>query len=108
MRLPSFIVVMCEVVTSHPVRRFALIPLCAPYFTSGIHKLLDFDTGIAEMANYGLTPSAPYAAVTIIIQILLSIFVITGFCRWLGVLGLAVFTISASLVADPYWHSTST
>jgi hypothetical protein len=29
------------------------------------------------MANYGLTPTAPYAAVTIVIQNLLSIFVIT-------------------------------
>ncbi|MDM9627817.1 DoxX family protein [Rhizobium sp. S152] len=107
MRLPSVVNILCKTVTSHPARRIALILLCAPYLTSGVHKLVDFDAGIAEMANYGLTPSAPYAAVTIVIQILFSILVITGFCRWLGALGLAAFTIAASLVADPFWHTTS-
>jgi uncharacterized membrane protein YphA (DoxX/SURF4 family) len=90
---------------THPVRLLGLLLLCAPYLHSGIEKLLDFAAGIDEMSSYGLMPSPPYAAVTILVQLGGSAMVITGFWRWLGALLLAAFTIAATLIADPFWHA---
>lgn len=87
----------------HPVRRVALLMLCFPYFLSGIHKIIDFDAGIAEMTSYVLLPAAPYAAATILIQVGCPLLIITGFCRWIGALVLALFTIAAACIANPFW-----
>ena len=91
--------------TTHPVRLFGLLLLCAPYLYSGFEKLINFSAGIDEMSSYGLLPSPPYAAVTILVQLGGSLMVISGFWRWLGALLLAGFTIAATLIADPFWHA---
>ena len=93
-----------QILISHPVRRLALVLLCLPYLISGIHKILDFGAGVGEMSSNGLLPPAPYAAVTVIIQIGCSILVITGFLRWLAALALAAFTVLASIIAEPFWR----
>ena len=80
-----------------------LVLLCAPYIISGINKLLDVSSGVDEMLSYGLTPAGPYSAVVTLIQLGCSTMVITGFCRWIGALILAVFTVSATLIADAFW-----
>ncbi|MDQ0322371.1 putative membrane protein YphA (DoxX/SURF4 family) [Pararhizobium capsulatum DSM 1112] len=91
---------------SHPVRRVALLLVCTPYLLSGIHKLMDFDAGIAEMSRNGLLPAAPYAAATILLQLGCCAMILTGFCRWLGALVLAAFTLAASVIANAFWQTT--
>lgn len=103
MKSPAILHSVRNALMGHPVRRVALLMLCFPYFLSGIHKIVDFDAGVAEMTSYVLLPAAPYAAATILIQVGCPLLIITGFCRWIGALVLALFTIAAAFIAHPFW-----
>jgi uncharacterized membrane protein YphA (DoxX/SURF4 family) len=93
-----------HILISHPLRLMALTFLCLPYIVSGVHKIMDHGAGLAEMSSYGLLPPAPYSAATAFIQIACSAMIITGFLRWFGALVLAIFTIIASMIAEPFWR----
>jgi uncharacterized membrane protein YphA (DoxX/SURF4 family) len=93
------------VVVAHPiVRCVALLGLCAAYLQGGIDKLLDFGGAVAEVQHFGLTPAAPIAVATIVTELVGSALVLTGFCRWLGALWLAGFTLMATFVANRFWE----
>ena len=88
------------------VRRVCLLLLCSAYLQGGIDKLVDFNSAIAEMEHFGVSPAAPMAAVVIIGELGCSLMILTGFYRWLGAGYLAVFTVMASAVAGPFWQMT--
>ena len=85
------------------VHALALLALCAAYLQGGLTKALDFDAAIAEMRHFGLQPAAPVAGAVILLELLASALVIAGWFRWLGALSLALFTLAASVVANPFW-----
>jgi uncharacterized membrane protein YphA (DoxX/SURF4 family) len=88
-----------------PVLRWvALLGLCAAYLQGGFDKAADFSSAIAEMNHFGLSPAAPLAVATIVMEIVASILVLTGFFRWLGALSLAGFTLFATFVANRFWE----
>ena len=88
-----------------PVLRWvALLGLCAAYLQGGFDKAADFPSAIAEMNHFGLSPAAPLAVVTIVMEIVASILILTGFYRWLGALALASFTFFATFVANRFWE----
>ena len=88
-----------------PVLRWvALLGLCAAYLQGGFDKAADFSSAIAEMNHFGLSPAAPLAVATIVMEIVASILILTGFYRWLGALALASFTFFASFVANRFWE----
>ncbi|HSI60058.1 MAG TPA: DoxX family protein [Ideonella sp.] len=89
---------------SPAVRWIALLGLCAAYLQGGINKALDFPAAIGEMNHFGLSPAAPLAAATIALELGASLLILTGFYRWLGALGLAVFTLLATFVANRFWE----
>lgn len=98
---------MTSGLSSRPIVRavhaLALLALCAAYLQGGLTKALDFDAAIAEMRHFGLQPAAPTALAVIVLELVASVLVIGGWYRWLGALALALFTLAASLVANPFW-----
>ena len=87
-----------------PVRVLALAALCAAYIQGGLVKAFDFDGALAEMAHFGLAPTAPFAAAVIVLELGASVMILTGIGRWLGALALAGFTLMATLLANRFWE----
>ena len=85
------------------VRWLALLGVCAAYLQGGIDKALDFPGAVAEMRHFGLAPAAPFALAVIVLELGASALILSGRLRWLGALALALFTLAASLMADPFW-----
>ncbi|MCE4554358.1 DoxX family protein [Roseateles cellulosilyticus] len=81
----------------------ALLALCAAYLQGGLAKLLDFGGAVAEMQHFGLQPAAPLAAAVIALELGGAALVLSGRWRWAGALALGVFTLAASIVANPFW-----
>lgn len=81
-----------------------LLGLCSAYLQGSLMKLFDFGSAMAEMEHFGLHPAAPMAAAVIVFELVCSACVLTGFCRWLGALALAVFTVAATFVALRFWQ----
>jgi uncharacterized membrane protein YphA (DoxX/SURF4 family) len=78
--------------------------LTLPFWSSGIAKLVDFGGASAEMAHFGLSPAALFAAATIVVQIGGSAAVIFDRYTWLGAGALSVFTVLANAVAHRFWE----
>lgn len=89
------------------VQSLALLCLCAAYLQGGWRKARDFRGAVAEVKALGLTPAAPVAATTLVLQLAGSVLIITGWYRWLGALALAGFTVLAALLARPFLGSVA-
>ena len=89
---------------SPAVRWVALLLLCAAYLQGGLNKAMDFDAAIAEMNHFGLSPAGPLAVAVIVLELGAAALILTGFCRWLGALALAGFTLMATFVALRFWE----
>ena len=86
------------------IRWLALFGLCAAYLQGGFNKATDFASAIAEMQHFGLSPERPFALAVIVLEIVASLMILTGFWRWLGALVLAGFTLIATFVALRFWE----
>jgi uncharacterized membrane protein YphA (DoxX/SURF4 family) len=86
------------------VRWVALLGLCAAYLQGGFDKLANINGAIAEMHHFGLSPAEPMALMTIALELLASVAILTGRLRWLGALALGAFTVAATLIANRYWE----
>jgi uncharacterized membrane protein YphA (DoxX/SURF4 family) len=86
------------------VRWIALLGLCAAYLQGGMNKTTDFAGAIAEMNHFGLSPAAPFAVATVVLELGASVLVLIGFYRWLGALSLAGFTLMATFIANRFWE----
>jgi uncharacterized membrane protein YphA (DoxX/SURF4 family) len=89
--------------TSPIIRWIALLALCAAYLQGGFDKAMDFAAAEAELTRFGVTPAGPFAALTIVVELGGSFLILSGFYRWLGALGLAGFTLFASMLANQFW-----
>lgn len=98
--------------TSSPAARFstpaffrvALLLLCSAYLQGGIVKLANFQGAIGEMQHFGLAPAAPLAVAVIALELGASLAILLGFWRWLAALALAIFTLSATFIANRFWE----
>ncbi|HEX7874307.1 MAG TPA: DoxX family protein [Sphingobium sp.] len=81
----------------------ARLALVGAYFQGGIVKLTDFPGAIAEQAHFGMSPPAFWAGVTIAVELVGAILVLTKCWRWLGAGMLGVFTGLAALTANAFW-----
>jgi len=93
-----------SLMTSRGVHALALLCLCAAYLQGAVDKAADFPAAVAEMRHFGLAPAAPLAAAVALFEAVAAVMVIGGWHRWLGALGLAGFTVAASLVANRFWE----
>jgi uncharacterized membrane protein YphA (DoxX/SURF4 family) len=85
-------------------RWLALLLLCAAYLQGGFDKATDFPGAVAELLRFGISPAAPFALATIVIELGGSALILTGYYRWLGALGLAGFTLIATFIANRFWE----
>jgi len=82
--------------------------LCLAFVYSGISKLLDFQSAIAEQAHFGLSPPSLFAAATIATQLGGSALVLLwrGPLAALGAVALGGFTLLATLIGHPFWRES--
>lgn len=73
------------------------------FWASGLAKLIDFPTGVAEMAHFGLEPAVAFNVATIIVQLGGSALIILNRWTWLGAGALAVFTMLTIPIAHGFW-----
>ncbi|WP_246184976.1 DoxX family protein [Paracoccus aestuariivivens] len=94
--------------SSKPLARalhlLALLGLSAAYIQGGLVKLLNFPAATAEMAHFGLSPSAGFAVAVIVLELLAPALILSGRLRWLGALALCGFTLMATFVALRFWQ----
>jgi uncharacterized membrane protein YphA (DoxX/SURF4 family) len=87
------------------IRWLAMLLLCGAYLQGALTKAFDFSSAIAEMEQFRLKPAAPFAVVVIIFEIGASSLILGGWFRWAGALALAVFTLMATVMANPFWEA---
>ena len=86
------------------MRFIAYLGLCAAYLQGGLNKLTDFASAIGEMTHFGVSPAPLFAVLVIVLELVASLMILTGFFRWLGALGLAAFTLFATFLALRFWE----
>lgn len=93
-----------EVIVNRQLTWFlARLVLCGPYLLGGIVKASDWSAAIAEQAHFGMSPPAFWAALTIAVELLGPLLILSGRFVWLGAGMLGVFTVLAALVANAFW-----
>lgn len=86
------------------LRWFALLLLCAAYIQGPLTKIFDFQSAIAEMNLFGLTPAPLFAVGVIAFELAMSALILVGRWRWIAALALAAFTLAATFVAVRFWE----
>jgi uncharacterized membrane protein YphA (DoxX/SURF4 family) len=97
---PRFVTAILD----HPAVWFlARLALVGAYLLGGGVKLTDWPGAIAEQAHFGMTPPALWAALTIAVELIGSILILTNRLVWLGTGMLGIFTLLAAIVANAFW-----
>ncbi|WP_343547055.1 DoxX family protein [Sphingobium yanoikuyae] len=86
-----------------PTWFIARLLLVGAYLLGGIVKLMDWPAAVAEQAHFGMNPPALWAALTIAIELIGPILILTGRMAWLGAGMLGVFTLLAAFTANAFW-----
>lgn len=86
------------------------IGLCVAFVYSGISKLFDFKSAVAEQTHFGMPFPALFAVATIAVQLGGSALVLLGrgLPAALGAVLLAGFTLLATFIGHPFWRETGT
>lgn len=88
------------------VQLLARILLTMTFWLSGVAKLFDFPSAVAEMTANNLPAPALFAAITIAVQLVGSALVIWGGSLvWLGAGALGVFTAMTIPVSHAFWRA---
>jgi uncharacterized membrane protein YphA (DoxX/SURF4 family) len=97
---PAFVVAILD----HRLTGFlARLALVGAYLLGGIVKLADWPGAVAEQAHFGLAPPALWAAVTIAVELIGPLLILSGQLVWLGAGMLGVFTLLAAITANAFW-----
>lgn len=97
---PAFVEV---IVQSRAAWFAARLALCGAYMLGGVIKLTDWPGAVAEQTHFGMTPPALWAAITIAVELVGPLLILTGRFVWLGAGMLGVFTALAALTANAFW-----
>ncbi|KQO08951.1 DoxX family protein [Sphingomonas sp. Leaf242] len=81
----------------------ARLALVGAYLLGGIVKASDWTAAVAEQAHFGMHPPAVWAALTIAIEIVGPLLILSGRLVWLGAGMLGVFTLFAAITANAFW-----
>lgn len=81
----------------------ARLALVSAYLLGGIVKLGDWPSAVAEQAHFGLHPAAVWATLTIAVELIGPILILSGRFVWLGAGMLGVFTLLAAITANAFW-----
>lgn len=81
----------------------ARLALVGAYLLGGIVKASDWTAAVAEQAHFGMSPPALWAALTVAIEIVGPLLILSGRFVWLGAGMLGVFTLFAAITANAFW-----
>ena|ERR1700754_1826821 len=81
----------------------ARLALVGAYLLGGIVKLSDIPGAIAEQAHFGMYPSALWATLTIAVELIGPLLILSGRFVWLGAGMLGAFTALAAFTANAFW-----
>lgn len=81
----------------------ARLALVSAYLLGGIVKATDWPAAVAEQAHFGMSPPAFWAVLTIGVELVGPILILTGRFVWLGAGMLGVFTLLAAFTANAFW-----
>jgi len=81
----------------------ARLLLVGAYLLGGIVKLSDWPQAIAEQAHFGMHPPAFWAALTIAVELIGPVLILSRRFVWLGAGMLGVFTVLAAITANGFW-----
>ena len=98
--------IIARLLDSSALALIARILLTLPFWASGISKSVNFQDGVAEMAQFGLHPPLAYNIATIICMFAGSALVILNRFTWLGAGALGVFTAMTIPIAHAFWTMT--
>jgi len=84
----------------------ARVMVTAPFIAGGLTKLLDWQAGVTEMVQVGLSPAWAFNLAALCTQLMGSTLIILNRWVWLGAGALGVFTIWATLLAHRFWELT--
>jgi transmembrane protein len=88
----------------HPATALlARVALTSAFWTSGVGKLLDYPSAVAEVVGLGLPMPEATAVLVIVVQLLGSAAIIVGRFVWVAAAALAAFTLVATLLAHAFW-----
>ena len=68
----------------------------------GVVKLMDWSAAVAEQAHFGMSPPGFWAGITIGVELVGPILIMTGRFVWLGAGMLGVFTLLAAFTANAF------
>lgn len=86
-----------------PTAALARLALVSAYLLGAVVKAADFPGAVAEQAHFGMAPPAFWAALTIAVEIVGPLLVLTRRWLWLGAGMLGVFTLLAAIKANAFW-----
>ena len=81
----------------------ARLALVGAYLLGGIVKASNWTAAVAEQTHFGMSPPALWAALTIVVEIVGPLLILSGRFVWLGAGMLGVFTLFAAITANAFW-----
>jgi uncharacterized membrane protein YphA (DoxX/SURF4 family) len=97
---PRFVAAILDWAPTWFVARLVLV---GAYLVGGIVKLSDWQGAVAEQAHFGMAPAALWAAVTIAVELVGPLLILSGRLIWLGAGMLGIFTLLAAITANAFW-----
>lgn len=98
--VPRFVDAILDGRSTAALARLALV---SAYLLGGMVKLGDWSAAVAEQAHFGLHPAAVWAALTIAVELVGPMLILSGRFVWLGAGMLGVFTLLAAIMANAFW-----
>ena len=86
-----------------PAWLLARLLLVSAYLVGAVTKLADWPGAVAEQAHFGMAPAPLWAALTIAVEIIGPLLILSGRLIWVGAGMLGVFTFLAALTANGFW-----
>ncbi|WCM28619.1 DoxX family protein [Sphingomonas sp. QA11] len=90
-----------------PTWFLARLMLVGAYLLGGFVKLTDWSGAVAEQAHFGMNPPAFWAGLTIAIELVGPLLILSSRLVWLGAGMLGAFTLLAACTANAFWTMPS-
>ena len=81
----------------------ARLLLTGAYLIGAVAKAADWPSAVAEQVHFGMNPPQLWAALTIAVEVIGPLLILSGRLVWLGAGMLGIFTLLAALVANAFW-----
>lgn len=81
----------------------ARLAIVLVYLISAVGHLMGFQAAVAEQAAYGMPAPEMMAGLTVVVEIVGSLLILSGRRVWLGAGMLGAFTTLGAVIAHPFW-----